>query len=56
MACCLLHNYVRRMIPVDPLKEELDRLDHTHTTNNNDPITQIKASDEWNTWRTTMAN
>ena len=41
---------------MDPLEEELDRQDHTHTADNNDPIMQIEASDEWSTWRTTMAN
>jgi len=56
MACCLLHNYMRREMLVDPLKEQLDWHDHIHTGINNDPITQIEASDEWSAWRTTMAN
>ncbi|GLT71885.1 hypothetical protein SLA2020_438720 [Shorea laevis] len=46
-------------LPVDPLEEEMDQQDQqdlTHTGTNNDPITQIEASDEWSAWRTTMAN
>jgi hypothetical protein len=43
-------------MPVDPLEEEMDQQDHTHIRTNNDPITQIEASDEWSAWRTTMAN
>jgi len=56
MACCLLHNYVQREMLVDPLEEELDQHDQRHTGINNDPITQIEASDERSAWRTTMAN
>jgi hypothetical protein len=41
---------------VDPLEEELDQHNHIHTRINNDPITQIEASDEWSAWRTTMEN
>jgi hypothetical protein len=41
---------------VDPLEEELDQHDQRHIGINNDPITQIEASDEWSAWRTTMAN
>jgi hypothetical protein len=54
-ACCLLHNYIRRVMPVDPLEEELDQHEHSHTKNNNDLITHIKASNEWSALRT-MAN
>ena len=41
---------------VDPLEEELDQQEHSHTGNNNDPITHIKASNEWSALRRTMAN
>jgi hypothetical protein len=55
-ACCFLHNYIRRVMLVDPLEEELDQQEHSHTKNNNDPITHIEASDEWSALRRTMAN
>jgi hypothetical protein len=54
-ACCLLHNYIRMLMLVDPLEEKLDQQEHSHTKNNNDPITHIEALDEWSALRT-MAN
>jgi hypothetical protein len=55
-AYCLLHNYIRRVMPVNPLEEELDQQEHSHIENNNDPITHIEASNEWTALRRTMAN
>jgi hypothetical protein len=55
-ACCLLHNYIHRVMHMDSLEEELDQQKHSHIGNNNDPITHIEASDEWSTLRRTMTN
>jgi hypothetical protein len=55
-ACCLLHNYIRRAMLVDPLEEELDQQEHSYTENNNDPIIHIEASDKWSALRRTMTN
>jgi hypothetical protein len=43
-------------MPVNPLEEELDQQEHSHTGNNNDPITHIEASNEWTVLRRTIAN
>jgi hypothetical protein len=44
------------VMPVDPLEEELNQQEHSHTRKNNDPITHIEASDEWSALRRIMTN
>ncbi|KAL0010653.1 hypothetical protein SO802_005761 [Lithocarpus litseifolius] len=56
MACCLLHNFIRRMMPVDPVEEELDNDEQLAEGINGDPITHIETSNEWSAWRTNLAN
>ncbi|TXG53527.1 hypothetical protein EZV62_018783 [Acer yangbiense] len=54
VACCLLHNLIRREISIDPMEHELseiieDELDH-------DVIGQVSSSPEWTTWRDNLAS
>ena len=56
MACCLLHNFIRKEMAVDPLEEELDQHEQLLSETNGDPITQIETSNEWSGWRTNLAN
>ncbi|KAL8542394.1 hypothetical protein ACS0TY_003313 [Phlomoides rotata] len=60
VACCLLHNYIRREMDVDPLEGGLDEYMSTHTdeepVNDDDVIENLESSTEWNTWRDTVAH
>ena len=56
MVCGLLHNFIRRVIPVDPVEEELDNDEQLTEGINGDPITHIEISNEWSAWRTNLAN
>ena len=56
MACCLLHNFIRRVMPVDPVEEEMDNDEQLAEGINGDPITHIETSNEWSAWRTNLAN
>ncbi|KAL8473355.1 hypothetical protein ACS0TY_030257 [Phlomoides rotata] len=59
VACCLLHNYIRREMDVDPLEGGLD--DYMNTQMDAEPVVDVdvienlESSTEWNTWRDTMA-
>ena len=44
LACCLLHNLIRREMPVNPLEQELDAQDYQVV---GEPITIIEPSDKW---------
>nr|XP_023887889.1 uncharacterized protein LOC112000017 [Quercus suber] len=56
MACCLLYNFIRRVIPVDLVEEELDNDEQLAEGINGDPKTHIETSNEWSAWRTNLAN
>ena len=56
MACCLLRNFIRREMVVDPLEKELDQHEQLLLETNGDPITQIETSNEWSGCRTNLAN
>ncbi|KAK0585294.1 hypothetical protein LWI29_026372 [Acer saccharum] len=54
VACCLLHNFIRREMSVDPMEHELsdiieDEVDH-------DVIGQVSSSPEWTIWRDNLAS
>ncbi|XP_057419128.1 protein ALP1-like, partial [Lotus japonicus] len=58
IACCLLHNFVRREMSIDPLETELENMpineevdEHPH-----DNIETIEPSAAWTAWRDTLAN
>ena len=53
MACCLLHNFIRREMPDDGndlILEESDDDDEV-----NESITSVEPSDEWSAMRMTLA-
>ena len=53
MACCLLHNFIRREMPDDGndlILEESDGDDEVHES-----ITSVEPSDEWSAMRMTLA-
>ena len=52
LACCLIHNLIKREMPVDPLEQELDVQDHQVV---GEPITIIEPSDQWSAWRRNLA-
>ncbi|KAL8554316.1 hypothetical protein ACS0TY_002486 [Phlomoides rotata] len=59
MACCLLHNYIRTEMEVDPLEHDLDNFmnnQEIHEGNDNvDVIDSLETTPEWTTWRDTVA-
>nr|XP_011464621.1 PREDICTED: uncharacterized protein LOC105351565 [Fragaria vesca subsp. vesca] len=54
--CCMLHNFIRREMSVDPIKHEYDRQRRNENLEDNDYITSIETSDEWSAWRENLAN
>lgn len=59
MACCLLHDFIRREMPNDPYDVVVPNEQDNDTDDEDelygDPITTIETSDEWSTWRTNLA-
>lgn len=53
LACCLLHNFIRNEMNVDPMEDELVQ---GNGINEDDDIAQIEPSEVWNNWRTELAN
>ncbi|KAL8456422.1 hypothetical protein ACS0TY_034579 [Phlomoides rotata] len=60
MACCLIHNYIRREMDVDPFESSLD--DYMATlasdgdmTGNADIVDTLDSTYEWTAWRDTRA-
>ncbi|XP_058756164.1 protein ALP1-like [Vicia villosa] len=58
-ACCLLHNFIRREMPTDPMEEQLgidmEAQIHSEDMTNAPPISTIEGSDAWSTWRENLA-
>lgn len=54
-ACCLLHNFIRREMVVDPVEQEYDELEEDEEETI-DYIDTVESSDQWTDWRTTLAN
>uniref|UniRef100_A0A5B7B2I9 Uncharacterized protein n=1 Tax=Davidia involucrata TaxID=16924 RepID=A0A5B7B2I9_DAVIN len=54
MACCLLHNFIRREMPVDPSEEQLETQEATNEVHG-DPITTVETSDAWSAFRANLA-
>ena len=52
-ACCLIHNFIRREMEVDPLDVEMDF--HMENQHEHENINTIETSDEWTTWRDELA-
>ncbi|XP_054792120.1 protein ALP1-like [Prosopis cineraria] len=55
IACCLLHNLIRQE-GVDPLENEVPEMGVDMDGMENTPIQNMDASDEWATFRDTLAN
>ena len=54
-ACCLLHNLIKREMPVDPLEHLLDENQPATSPLLDEYIDMVEASDEWSAWRATLA-
>jgi hypothetical protein len=57
MACCLLHNFIRQEMEVDPFDDEGDNDEGTGDLGSEDVdnISSIGTSNEWTTFRDTLA-
>ena len=51
-ACCLIHNFIRREMEVDPLDVEMDF--HMENQHEHENINTIETSDEWTTFGVLM--
>ncbi|KAL8556984.1 hypothetical protein ACS0TY_004453 [Phlomoides rotata] len=60
VAYCLLHNYIRREMDVDPLERSLDEYMSTQSdeelVDEVEVIESLETTTEWNTWRDTVAH
>ncbi|XVF65854.1 hypothetical protein PTKIN_Ptkin09bG0284500 [Pterospermum kingtungense] len=57
VACCLLHNYIRREMSYDPIEADADQ--HFETNSSlveENPIIGIDPTDAWSHWRLDLAN
>ncbi|KAL8505845.1 hypothetical protein ACS0TY_016899 [Phlomoides rotata] len=59
MACCLLHNYIKKKMDIDPMEGDLDeyisnQLNEDATTNV-DVIDNLDTTPGWTIWRDTIA-
>nr|KAJ0217584.1 hypothetical protein LSAT_V11C300155620 [Lactuca sativa] len=57
MACCLLHNYIRQEMEIDPFEDNASPDERTGDNGggNDDNVTTIGTSDEWTTFRDNLA-
>nr|KAJ0200715.1 hypothetical protein LSAT_V11C600336550 [Lactuca sativa] len=57
MACCLLHNYIRQEMTIDPFEDNASPDEGTGDNGggNDDNVTTIGTSDEWTTFRDNLA-
>ena len=56
--CCLLHNFIRKKMSIDPIEQEFDNTpveEDNIVDNENDYISSVESSNEWNTWRHNLA-
>ncbi|KAK9286158.1 hypothetical protein L1049_014540 [Liquidambar formosana] len=53
LACVLLHNHITREMPTDPFRELPFTENFIHPQG--EPLEYVDASDQWQTWRNTMA-
>ncbi|XP_049406043.1 uncharacterized protein LOC125869619 [Solanum stenotomum] len=50
-ACCLIHNFIRREMEVDPLDIDIEeQMEYQHEN-----IDVVESSEEWTTWRDELA-
>ncbi|GFP89731.1 putative nuclease harbi1, partial [Phtheirospermum japonicum] len=58
MACCLLHNFIRTNMVVDPIEcmdEEPDTASSNEDITLDDYVDQVQPSQQWTDWRDTFA-
>ncbi|XP_057491383.1 uncharacterized protein LOC130777124 [Actinidia eriantha] len=60
-ACCLLHNFIKREMSIDPVEREYDmwEMHNMHNVPTEDPedhITQVDTTNEWTEMRDNLAN
>ncbi|XP_010044171.2 protein ALP1-like [Eucalyptus grandis] len=53
IACCLLHNLIRREMAIDPIEAQLDEV--ATTIEDVETIDVVEPSDHWATWRQNLA-
>ncbi|KAG8488878.1 hypothetical protein CXB51_016932 [Gossypium anomalum] len=57
IACCLLHNFIRTYMSLDPIEAKLGEGLPSNVIDDDDPnIVNIHPSDSWATWRMELAN
>ena len=57
IACCLLHNFIRTYMSLDPIEAELGEGLPNNVIDDDEPnIVNIHPSDAWATWRMELAN
>jgi hypothetical protein len=56
--CCMLHNFIRREMAIDPIEEEFDNqpIAAVENLDEDDYITTVETSNEWSMWRQNLAN
>ena len=56
IACCLLHNLIRREMSVDPIKsvEQIEQNTQIHL-HDESTILSIDSSNEWTVWKNNLA-
>ena len=56
VACCLLYNFTRREMSVDPIEDEVGEYLHSNPLVQNDPIVGIEPSNHWTNCTLELAN
>ena len=57
IACCLLHNFIRTHMSIDPIEAEVGEGLPSNVVDDDEPnIVNIHPSDAWATWRMELAN
>ncbi|BFG39423.1 hypothetical protein CerSpe_256960 [Prunus speciosa] len=54
--CCMLHNFIRREMALDPIEHQVDNQLVDGTLETNDYIGTVESSDDWSVWRQNLAN
>ena len=55
MACCLIHNLIRREMSVDPDETAYDLSSNNENIVEEDVIASVASSSQWTTWRDDLA-
>ncbi|XP_078158164.1 uncharacterized protein LOC144553849 [Carex rostrata] len=55
-ACALIHNHIRREMPIDPLDVGMQEANLLLDELDGERITHIESTDEWTNWRDTLAH